>query len=322
MRGILLALMIASASVAPMADAQAQDFPHKPFTIIVPYPPASGPDLWARMLGPKLSEQFKQPVIVSNIGGAAGVQAGVNVLKAPADGYTMFMGDTSVLIVAPYLIKSMPYEPLKAFRPVALIGQLPYAIAVNAKTKMTTLQDLITAAKANPGKLYYGSSGYGSNHHITMEAFKQETGLQINHISYKGGAASVLSLLNGEVDISMTSPASLGANASSGAVNILAVTPGKRFPLLPDVPSISETVPGYDFTSEPGIVVAADVPQAIVDKLSEAIKHALTLPDIKAGFEQVGTIPKYGDAKEYAENLKLNAAKFDKAIKFANIQPE
>ena len=129
------ALQFVACGVACLASAfgaQAQDFPHKQINIVVPYPPASGPDLWARVLGPKLSDHFKQSVIITNIAAAAGVQAGVTVLKAPADGHTLFMGDTSVLIVASYLIKNMPYEPLKAFRPVALIGQLPYAIAANA----------------------------------------------------------------------------------------------------------------------------------------------------------------------------------------------
>ena len=322
MRGLPKWLLLAFACLTLTVGASAQDFPTKPLNIVVPYPPASGPDLWARVLGPKLSEQFRQPVIITNIAAAAGVQAGVTVLKAPADGHTLFMGDTSVLIVASYLIKNMPYEPLKAFRPVALIGQLPYAIAASSKNNIRSLEDLIREAKANPGKLFYGSSGYGSNHHIVMEAFKQATGIQINHIPYKGGAASVLALVEGEVHVSMTSPASLGSNVTSGLARILAVTTGSRFPMLPDVPPISDTVPGFDFTSEPGIVVAAETPTKVVEKLSVAIKVALDMPDVKAGFDKVGTIPKYGDSAEYAENLRVNAAKFDKAIKFANIQPE
>ena len=304
------------------SPGHAQEFPDKPLTIVVPYPPASGPDLWARVLGPKLSDYFKQSVVITNVPSAAGVQAGMMVLKAKPDGLTLFMGDTSVLIVAPYLVKNMPYEPLKAFRPVAMIGQLPYVIAANTKGNIRSVQDLIREAKANPGKLYYGSSGYGSNHHIVMEAFKQATGLQINHVPYKGGAASVLSLIGGEVDVALTSPASLGANVEAGLARILATATGKRFALMPDVTPISDTIPGFDFTSEPGIVVPADVPNDVVEKLSRAIKLALDSPEVQSGFEKTGTIPKYGSAQDYAENLRQNAAKFDKVIKSANIQAE
>lgn len=316
----LIRFLVASLLLATHgAVVRADEFPDKPLTIVVPYPPASGPDFWARVLGPKLSEYFKQSVVVVNVPSAAGVQAGMQVLKARADGHTLFMSDTSVLIVAPYLVKNMPYEPLKAFRPVAMIGQLPYVIAANTKRDLRTLQDLVREAKANPGKLYYGSSGYGSNHHIVMEAFKQATGLQINHVPYKGGAASVLSLLGGEVDVAMTSPASLGSNVSGGQVRILATATGTRYPMLPDVPPISDLVPGFDFTSEPGIVVPAETPDDVVEKLSRAIKVALDSPDVQAGFEKAGTIPKYGSVADYADNLRQNAARFDKAIKFANI---
>lgn len=318
-KNALLTLLLAAVATA----AAAEDYPSKPIRIVVSYPPASGPDLIARALGDSLSKSLGQPIVVDNKPGAAGVVGAGFVARAPADGYTLLVGDTSLLVLAPFLIKNLPYEPLKAFKPVALVAKIPYVFAASTKSSnIKSLQDLVREAKANPGKISYGSPGFGSNHHIIMEAFATEHGIQLLHVPYTGGAALNNALMAGQVQVALTSFGALGGNATSPAIKVLGVTTPTRFPSFPDVPSVSESLPGFVFTSEPGIVAPAGTAPEVVQKLTTAIKAAMETPAMQERFRGMYMLPSYGTPEQYSENLKADVVRFEKAVKNAKVEPQ
>ncbi len=320
MQHITKQLAILLAGIVFGASASAQDYPNKPVKIVVSYAAGAAPDLVARILGERLTQTLGQPFVVDNRPGAAGVVGGGLAARAAPDGYTLLIGDTSTLLLAPLVIKNLPYEPLKVFKPIAMTASLPYLLASSAKgSNIKSIQDLIREAKANPGKLNYGSPGFGSNHHIIMEAFAAEAGIQLTHIPY--GPQLNPALIAGDIPIALTSLATLAGAASNGSVHLLGVTTPTRFAMIPNVPAINEVLKGFEFTSEQGVVAPAGVPNEIIDKLSSAIKAALEHPDVVARFKTLNITPTYLNAAGYAENLRVNSLRFGRAVKIAKVEP-
>lgn len=319
MRGIFGITFVACFS-ALLTVAQGQSYPQKPVTIVVSWPPGSSPDIFARILSPRLQQTFGKPFIVENKPGAGGVVAARGVLAAPPDGHTLLLADTPLMILAPHLVKNLGYEPLKAFRPISSIGRLPYVFASSASSRIKSIDDLIRVAKANPGKLNYGSPGVGTAHHIIMEAFKKSTGVEITHVPYKGATQLNSALISGEVDIAVTSIATLSSQGSMGAVNVLGVTTRDRFPSVPNVPAISEVVEDFDFTAEQGVVASAGVPDEIINRLAAAIGAALGDPEVQSTFRKLDVLPFFGGPHEYGASLRVYSEKYDKVIKAANIE--
>lgn len=302
--------------------ANAQDYPTKPVKIIVGYVAGGGPDMIARALGQKLTQILGQPFVIENKPGSGGVLATAQVAKMPADGYTLLLGETGQLVIAPHIHKSLPYDPLKDLAPVARVTTDPMILVSNSKSSIKTIQDLMREVKANPGLINYGSSGIGTIHHISMEVFKSDVGLDIVHIPYKGSGQSIPAILAGDVPVLVTTVTAVGPLIRSGALNLLAVTSPSRIPSFPKVPSITEFIKGYDYSSEVGILAPAGLPPAILTKLSAAIKKAVESPEFNAQFKETSTIVTYGTASEYAENLRNNLKKYERAVKLAKIQPE
>ncbi len=308
--------------VAASLGVGAQEYPNKPVKITGGYVAGGGSDMIARALSLRLGEILGQPFVVENKPGAGGVMATAQLAKMPADGYNLLLGETGQLVIAPHLHKSLPYDTLKDFTPIALITTDPMLLVAHPKAKLATVQDLIREAKSRPGRIDYASSGVGAIHHIAEEAFKAKAGLHITHIPYKGSGQSIPAALSGEVPLLATTVTAAQPHLRSGALIPLAVTSSRRVPILPQVPALGELVPDYEYSSEVGILAPAGLPPAITAKLAAAIKKAVESPEFVAQFKGTSVSVTYGGPAEYAENLRRNLKKYEHAVQGANIQPQ
>ncbi len=316
-----VALTMALYLISAFPGANAQDYPNRSVKIVVGYVAGGGPDAVARSLALELSKVLGQPFVVENRPGAGGTLSTKQVAAAPADGYTLLAGETGQLVIAPFLFKSLSYDPVKDLTPIGLATTEILLMVSNPKTNIKTIQDLTREAKANPGKLNYGSSGLGSIHHIAMEAFKADAGINITHVPYKGSGQSVPALLGGEVQILMTGYTAMWPQIVAGSANLLAVTSPRRFRGAPDTPALSEVVKGYDFTSEVGLLGPAGLPPEVVDKLSNALRTVLSKPDVRTKLEAGSRQVTWSTAGEYAESIQQSLKRYQRAVKLANIQP-
>ncbi|MES2976918.1 MAG: tripartite tricarboxylate transporter substrate binding protein [Pseudomonadota bacterium] len=318
---ILKQLVLAAAALwlaAPGANAQ-QNYPNKPVKIIVGYVPGGGPDFVARTLGQKLAEIMGQPFVVENRPGAGATTATAFVAKAPADGYTLLLGETGQLVIAPYIYRNLGYDTARDFTPISMMASGPLILVSNSKLPIRTLQDLTLMAKAQPGKIDVGTSGIGTIHHIALEVLKADAGLDLMHVPYKGSGQSVTAGLAGDVPLLITSMTAAGSHVTAGKFNIVAVTSAARIPSLPDTPSVSELVKDYDYSSEMGLLAPAGLPPEIVARLSSAIKQAVESADVKDAFRKSSTLIKFTTPEEYAENIRRNLRKYERAVKIAKI---
>lgn len=297
--------------------AQADNFPSMPVRIIVPYAPGGNTDNVARAYGPALSDDLGQPVVFDNRGGAAGT-LGVGLgAKAAADGYNYVVGDIGSLVIAPHSIPSLPYKPLTDLAPVSLLASVSIVVCVLPDSPLKTFGDLMAAAKATPGKLTYGTSGVGSPSHLAMEELRARTGLDLLHVPFKGGAQAVTAVLGGHIDV-MIDGAALG-QVRGGKLRAIAVT-GPRLPVLPDVPGIGETVPGFEFTNWWGVLAPAGTPPATVARMHQAIVKAAAMPALKDKLSSMGLTAKAGPPADFAAFLKEETAKVDKIVRDAGIK--
>ena len=306
--------------------ALAQGYPNRPIKILVGYVPgATGPDFSARTIAPKLSQLLGQPVVVENRPGAGGTVATAAVVHSPPDGYTLLLGETGQLEIAPYLYKDLPYKTLTDLTPIGMMtdGAGIVIIANTKTTKIRSIEDLIREAKANPGKLSYGSAGIGSIHHLVMETFKDGVGIDIVHIPYKGGGQALPAFLAGDVPILVAAYQTVAPHVQAGSAVVLAVTGGKRLPALPNVPSLSEVIKGYSMESQLGLLGPANMPTDVVRKLSAALKATLESPDVRETLSAGGTRPiRWTSPEEYGEVIRDNLKKFERAVRLANVKPE
>jgi len=313
-------MAVFAAAVLGCTSALAQPYPNKPVKMVIGLVPGGGPDFVARALSTKLSESLGQSFIVENKAAAGGTLSNAFVAKAPADGYTLLLVSTVSLMLAPHLFKGV--STVKDFVPVSLITTEPLIIVSNGKSSIKTLQDLMRQARANPGKLNYGTSGIGSVHHIAMEDLKLAAGLDIAHIPFKGSGQSILAVVSGDVPITITSFAAAGPHILSGAVNLLAVTAPQRLVSYPDVPSLSEVIKDYDgYDAAFGVLAPIGTPSDVVAKLARAIKQAAESPDFIDKFKGSATVVKWNSPDDYREHLRENQKKFDRAVKLINLQP-
>jgi tripartite-type tricarboxylate transporter receptor subunit TctC len=296
---------IAVALVSMLAGAQ--DFPSRPIRIIVAYSAGGLPDVIARILVEPLSARLGQPVTVENLPGSNGVAAINALLAAPADGHTILSADAAHWAIYPAMTPKLPYDPVKDFAPVGLYGQNNgFILVVNPAVPAQTLQELITLAKARPGALSYASAGFGTAHHLVMEDFKSELGLDILHVPYKGTAQALPAVMGGQVSMTVSAAYAITlGHAKEGTVRILGVSTRKRSPLAPDVPAISEVIPGFEHRTALGFVVRAGTPQAIIDKLSAALASVIANPEVAARFQANGVEP-VTDASPRALGVRID----------------
>jgi tripartite-type tricarboxylate transporter receptor subunit TctC len=271
MRALVAALLVA----APFAGAQG--WPSQPVRLVVPYAAGGPVDLSARLLAPGLQQALGQPVIVENKPGAGGNIGAEFVAKSTPDGHVLVMGAIATHAINPALYPALPYDPLKDFRHVVLIVQVPNVLVVNNELPARTVAELVSLAKGNPGKLDFGSGSTGSTGHLAGELFKQITGTYMVHIPYKGSAPATADLMAGRVHLMFDNLASALPNIRSGKVRALAVTTSKRSPFLPDLPTLDESgLPGFDLTTWWGIMAPARTPEAVVERLSVEVNKVLS----------------------------------------------
>ena len=318
----MLRLLITIVGFAAQA-AFAQGYPAKPIHLIVPFPPGGPTDIVGRLVGQKLSEGLRQPVIVENRAGAGGTVGSTAAAKAPADGYTLLYGSTSTLAIAPALYRDLAYDPRSAFAPISLVSRGAIIAAVNAQVPARTLQEFIALAKKTPGKLSYASAGSGTPPHLAAELFKSVAGVDLLHVPYKGGAPAINDLVGGQVQAIFEGEVVLLPHIKSGRVRALAITGTKRTPELPDVPTFAEAgLPQYDAYFWSGLVAPAGTPPAVVEKLNSVLVQALNAPDAREalkhqGLEAAGTTPQQfaafisREVERWGEVVKASGAKLD-----------
>jgi tripartite-type tricarboxylate transporter receptor subunit TctC len=303
------------ASVVPFAAAQ--DYPgSKPIRLVVPFPAGGGTDIFARVIGNKLTETLKWVIIVDNKPGAGG-NIGIDaVAKAPPDGYTIGLGQTSNLAINPTLYAKLPYDPLKDLVPIVLVADAPLVLVVPASSPYKTLGELIAAAKTKPGDISFGSPGNGTVAHLTGELLQTAAGIKFQHIPYKGSAQAMTDLMGGQVQVYMSSVPTALSQIKAGKLRPLAVSSTKRVATLPDVPTIAEAgYKGFDANTWFGLVAPKGTPAAIVDKINAEVNKVLSSSDVKEKFAAEGGGPMGGSSQEFAALLKADHAKWGKVVK-------
>ena len=321
MRRLPVSLCAALLFSMPFA-AHAQAYPNKPVRFVSGFPPGGAVDVTARIVGPKLSELWGQQVVVDNRAGAAGTIAADIVAKANPDGYTLLFC-TVAHVTTPAVYKKLPYDHIKDFAPVSLIGTAPNVLVVHPSLPVKSVSEFIAYAKANPGKINYGSAGVGSLLHLSMEMFRSRTGTDIVHVPYKGGSVALIDLLGGHVLAMFDLLPGLLPSIKAGKVRALGVSVTRRDPQLPDVPTIAESgVPGFEVMWWAGVCAPAKVPKPIVAKLNADLIKALNMADVQRRLEEQGVYAAPTTPEQFAAFIKSETIKWAKAVKYSGATVE
>lgn len=298
--------------------ASSQSYPIKSVRIVVPYAPGGAVDLVARMAATRLAAEFGQPFVVENHPGAGGIAAASLVAKAPADGHTLLMADIQQNGITPFLFSNLPFDMAKDFTPVSLMISMPLFMMSRPGDKLDTLKDLVSSKRS----ITYATPGIGSIHHIAMESMKSALKLDMVHVPYKGASLVVSGFLAGDVSIAVATLGALTPHVSAGKGHLLGATTLTRTPLAPDVSTVSELVPGFDFSSEIGIIAPAGTPADIVARLSRVIVSAVKEPENVKKLAVMGADVVASTPLEYAENLRRTREKFAVAVKLSGAKVE
>jgi tripartite-type tricarboxylate transporter receptor subunit TctC len=317
---VVAALTFASAAVAQPNSTRPGAYPSQPIRFIVPFTPGTGMDLIARHVGPKLTERLGQPVVVENRPGASGNIGAEAVAKAAPDGHTLMVG-ANTLVIAPHLYKSVPFDPLKDFTPVILAGTTTMVVVVNPATGIDSVPELIRRAKAQPGKLTYGSPGIATPHHMAMELFKDLTGTDMLHVPYKGSAGAVTDLVSGQINVMFLPVHQVLPYKEAGRLRMLAAASAKRHPAAPGLPTLGQLgIRGaeaadiwYAFYAPKG------VPPAIVTKLNTEIRGILSQPEAKSVLQKVGVDVAWSTPEELFALMKRDYARWGEIVRKNNI---
>jgi tripartite-type tricarboxylate transporter receptor subunit TctC len=317
MRRIVIAFSaFVVASFAYALKAAASDFPTRPVTIVVAFPPGGPSDVLARIVGKKLEQILGQAFIIENRPGAGGNIAAEVVARAAPDGYTLLNGNNSILATNAALYKKINYDPVKDFVPLSLIGTQGSILVVNPKVPAKTLAELIALAKANPGKLNYASSGYGAAAHLAGELFKTEAKIDIVHVAYKGAAPALQELIAGQTQMMFATAASVVGHIKAGLVRPIAVTQLTRIPAFPDIPTMDELgLKGFDAVTWHGFVAPAATPKDVVEKLSGAMIAALKDPGVRKSLGELGVDIVGNTPAEFAAYIKTEIPKWTAVVK-------
>lgn len=321
-RTLITAVGAAALSVHPALRSQGA-WPQKPVTLVVPSAPGGTTDFTARLIAEGLQRALGQPVVIDNKGGAAGNIGNQFVAKARPDGHTLLVAYSGYQVGNPHLFVNAGWDPIKDFTPVAMLTRAPQVIVINGNQKANTLAELVAFAKANPGKLNYASSGNGSIQHIAGELFKQLTGTFITHIPYRGAGPAVQDLIGGQVDLFITTPASVVQHVRSGKLKALAVSSASRLPALPQVPTAVEAgLKGFALESWFALYGPAGLPSELVQTLSTEIGKILAMPDIRRRAEEAGTSVELMSPAQLGEYTRKELEYWGKVIKSAKITAE
>ena len=318
---IVAAGVLATAGYGVASAAQA--YPTRPIRIVVAYTPAGATDILARIIGQKMNEAWGQPVIIENRAGANGNIGTEYAAKAAPDGHTFLMTTAGPHGINPSLYRKLGYDAVKDFAPVSLVALVPNVLVVNNSLPVKDVKGLIAYAKASPGKLSYGSPGAGSTAHLSMELFKSLTGTDLVHIAYKGSAGVLTDVMGGQIAATMDNMPPYLPQIKAGKIRALAVTPAKRSPALPDVPTVAEAgVPGYSSSAWFGLVAPAATPKDVINKISTETARILQLPDVKPRLAEQGAEPIGSTPEQFGAHIKAEITKWAKVIKDAHVEQQ
>ena len=316
-------LFTAAGCVFAQAPVSSTQYPNRPLRFIVPFPPGGSTDIYARIIGPPLADALHQQVEIDNRPGAGGALGADLAAKAAPDGYTIWLGQTNNLAIGPAMRTKNSYDPLRDFSPITLLMKAPQVMVVNAGSPITSIKELIAAAKAKPGTLTFASAGIGSSGHITGELFNQTAGVTITHVPYKGASPAMIDLRGGRVTYLATSLASAAQSVKDGKIKAIATTDAKRARLMPDVPTVSESgVPGFEVDSWHGMLAPAKVPREIIALLNRELVAILGKPEVRDALLSEGGEITPGTPEEFAAFLKSEVVKWAKVVKQSGITPE
>lgn len=299
-----------------VSNSFAQDFPTKPVRLVTPFPPASITDVLARPIAQRLSEVWKQPVVVDNRVGAGGIVGALAVATAPPDGYALLIGSNGTNAINASLYSKLPYDVEKSFVPLTQVSTSNLVLVVHPSVEAKTVSELIALAKAKPGQLTFGSGGNGTTPHLAGELFNTTAGVQLVHVPYKGSPQSVLDLVAGRIHVIFANGASVMQQVRAGKLRMLGVTSPKRDPALPDLPTIAESgLPGYAVEVWTGIFAPAGTPPQLADKLSQQIRSVLANEDLVRDFAKQGLFVKTSTPQAFAAYVHEETAKWAKVVK-------
>jgi tripartite-type tricarboxylate transporter receptor subunit TctC len=314
-----LALMLSGASLAS-ALAQAA-YPNKPVRIIVPSTPAGVLDNVARTLALRLPDHLGQSVVIENKGGAGGNIGAEAAARSPADGYTLFIGFNATHGANLALFGKLSYDPVADFVPISLLAAVPNIVSVHPSVPVNSLAELVTLAKATPGKLSYASSGNGTSTHLAAEMFKAAAGIDMVHVPYKGSAPAVADVIAGQVPVLVDSVASSAAQVKAGKLKALATTSPRRLTVLPELPTVAEAgYPGFQSTAWVGLLAPAGTPKAIIDQINAAVLKVMALPETRERMAGFGAEITTSSPEEFAAHIRSEMAKLGKVVRDANIK--
>ena len=323
---IAAARVLAIVALVPAAAAveRAQEYPNRLLRDIVPFPPGGAVDLVTRIVTPKLSEVLGQSIVVENRAGGAGGTVGADLAaKATPDGYTLFTCQIASHAISPALYKKLPYNHIRDFVPISLLGTTPNVLSVHPSVPVKSVSELIAWAKASPGKINYASPGIGTSPHLTMELFKLSTGINLVNVPYKGGAPALADLLGGHVVVMFANLPEHLPSIKAGRLRGLAVSSAERTPQLPDVPTVAESgVAGFEVTVWYGLCTPAGVPKPIVAKLNAAVVTTLNFPEVKERLAQNSIKAESSTPEQFAAHIKSETAKWAKVVKDAGVTVE
>lgn len=316
-RAAAAAVLLGGLAFAP-APAHGQAYPERAIRIVVPFPPGAGTDIVARTIGASLTAAMGQPVVVENRPGAGGTVGSETVARAPKDGYTILMGNTSTLAIAPSLYRNLPYNPQHDFAPVARVSSSENVIVVHPSLPARSLRELIALAKARPGQILFSSAGSGTTSHLGGALFKSMAAIDIVHVPYKGSPPSMVDLVAGQVQMSCTSLAAGTPLIKAGRLRALATTGLKRNPILPGVPTVDESgLQGFEIYVWQGFVVPAGTPAAIVNKLNAEFNRALQSSETTGRLEKFGMVAAGTSVEEFAAYIKRENARWADIVRRA-----
>jgi len=319
----VVASLLGSACAIFAASVHAQSYPAKPVRVVAPYPAGGTLDVVTRMIGQRLGETWGQQFIVDNRAGAGGNIGTEIVAKSPPDGYTLLMGNVSTNAINPSLYPKLPYDPFKDFAPITQTVSLQMALVVHPSLPVATVKELIALAKSRPGKLNYASGGIGTTQHLGAELFKHMTGIDMQHVPYKGNAPAIADLLGGHVVLIFDNLASVMPHVKTGRLRALAVTSLQRLPLVPELPTVSEAgLAGFELTGWHGLFAPAATPREIVQRLSAEVSRILNTAEMRQQLAAQGVEPVGSTPEQFAVFQKSEAAKWAQAIKVSGARAE
>ena len=314
-----MALLVAALIAAPSLCAQS--YPVKPVRVVAPYPPGSSADVIGRIYTPKLSEWLGRQFVVDNRPGASGNIAGELVARSAPDGYTLLILNTPIA-ASPLILKNVPFDAVRDFAPIGMLGLAPYLLVVNVAMPVKTVNELVAYVKARPGKLTYASTGVGGGLHLTMEMLRMYTGIEMLHVPYKGSSSTVPDMIGGRIDVMFGSAPALLPHVRAGRIRAISISSAKRSAAAPDVPTIAESIPGFESVSFTALAAPTGTPRNVISVLNAAIGKAPESADIVRALTTQGTDPAPMSPEGLAVFIREEIAKWKKVVTAAGIKGE